>query len=248
MKRLRYQTGQGLNIQDIRAPHLSEFLGMVGKLGGSPRGSGERAVISKDVGNLFICVVVLRVLGLKVADDISLTPLLDEEGTNEAILSGKTVCFIDRAPSPLTSTVLASSIDSNSFTGSTCCWRMKSAMATTDLWPLYSRFIIIPLRNNFKVGYLLMRYRWAMSATEKLGEGKQISRWRGRRNGQGRLDKEGRRQLNRGLKTLPSVGSVLWSRTWKPPPPRGEQIFSLCRLNGWRRVHVAGVNLPAGRL
>lgn len=71
------------------------------------------------------------------------------------------VCF------PLTSKVWSSSIDCNSFTGSTCCWRMKSAIATTDLWPLYSLFIIIPLRNNFNVGYLEMRYRWAMSAAQK---------------------------------------------------------------------------------
>lgn len=55
---------------------------------GSPKGSQECAVISKDVGNLFIRVVVLGVLAFKVADDISLTPLLDEEGRNEADRSG----------------------------------------------------------------------------------------------------------------------------------------------------------------
>lgn len=74
---------------------------------------------------------------------------------------GNSVCL------PLTSTVLTSSIECISFTGSTCCWRMKSAMAATDLWPLYSLFIIIPLRNNFNVGYLVIRYRWAMSATPR---------------------------------------------------------------------------------
>lgn len=42
---------------------------------GSPKGSQECAVISKDVGNLFIRVVVIGVLAFKVADDISLTPL-----------------------------------------------------------------------------------------------------------------------------------------------------------------------------
>lgn len=103
------------------------------KLGGSPKGSGESAVISKDVGNLLVRVVVIGVLGFKVADDIPLAPLLDEEGRNEATLSDKTVYFIDRARSPLASTVFVSSAESNSFTGSTCCWRMKSAMATTDL-------------------------------------------------------------------------------------------------------------------
>lgn len=42
---------------------------------GSPKGSQECAVISEDVGNLFIRVVVIGVLAFKVADDISLTPL-----------------------------------------------------------------------------------------------------------------------------------------------------------------------------
>lgn len=72
---------------------------------------------------------------------------------------------------PLTSRDLNSSIVWISFTGSTCCWRMKSAMAVTDLWPLYSLFIIIPLRNSFSVGYLVMRYRWAMSAAQRKRKG-----------------------------------------------------------------------------
>ncbi len=56
----------------------------------------------------------------------------------------------------LTSVVLISSRLSTAFIGSTFCWRMKSAMAVTDLWPLYSRFIIIPFLNSFSVGYLLI--------------------------------------------------------------------------------------------
>lgn len=53
-------------------------------VGGSPEGSQERAVISKDVGNLFVRVVVIGVLALKVTDDVPLTPLREKEGRNEA--------------------------------------------------------------------------------------------------------------------------------------------------------------------
>lgn len=66
--------------------HLNAFLGRDLKTGGSPKGSQECAVISKDVGNLFIRVVVIGVLVVKVTDDISLTPLLDKEWRVEAIL------------------------------------------------------------------------------------------------------------------------------------------------------------------
>lgn len=62
--------------------HLNELLGRDLKIGGSPKRSQECAVISKDVGNLFIRVVVIGVLVFKVTDDISLTPLLDKEGRN----------------------------------------------------------------------------------------------------------------------------------------------------------------------
>lgn len=58
--------------------HMSEPWGRDLKMGGSPKGSRECAVISKDVGNLFIRVVVIRVLVVKVTDDISLTPLLNK--------------------------------------------------------------------------------------------------------------------------------------------------------------------------
>lgn len=77
------------NIQDIWAP-FEWILGKGSEEGGSPKGSRECAVIPKDVGNLFIRVVVIGVLVFKVTDDISLTPLSDKEGRNEAILFDKT--------------------------------------------------------------------------------------------------------------------------------------------------------------
>lgn len=48
-------------------------------MGVSPNGSQECAVISKDVGNFFICVVVIGVLFFKVTYDVSLAPLLNRE-------------------------------------------------------------------------------------------------------------------------------------------------------------------------
>lgn len=57
--------------------------------GGSPEGSQECAVISKDVGNLFVGVVVVRVPGFKVADDIPLTPLSDQEQRNSTLSSDR---------------------------------------------------------------------------------------------------------------------------------------------------------------
>lgn len=47
--------------------------------GVSPKGCQECAVVSEDVGNFLVCVVVVRVLLLKVADDVSLAPLLGDK-------------------------------------------------------------------------------------------------------------------------------------------------------------------------
>lgn len=44
--------------------------------GVSPEGCQECAVVSEDVGNFLVCVVVIRVLLLKVADDVPLAPLI----------------------------------------------------------------------------------------------------------------------------------------------------------------------------
>lgn len=112
--------------------------------------------------------------------------------------------------------------------------------------PIAKQFQCRVLIDAVPLGYV--RYK------ERLSREKQINWWRGRgRDTWGWMDKERRQQLHLGLKTLPSVSSALWSLTWKPPPPpptapRREQIFSLCTLNGWLRVRVADVNLPAGRL
>lgn len=64
----------------------------------------------------------------------------------------------------LTSTLFTSSRLWISVIGSTFCCRMKSAIAVTDLWPRYSLFIIIPFLKSFRVGYLLILYRCAISA------------------------------------------------------------------------------------
>lgn len=145
------------------------FIWRIMENGFSPKCSQESAVVSKDVGNFSVCVVVIWVLCFKVTYDVSLAPLLNKE-TNIFIYNNRKFCNVLQtlcACVSLTSTALTSSNECISFTGSTCCWRMKSAMAATDLWPLYSLFIIIPLRNNFNVGYLVMRYLWAMSATQR---------------------------------------------------------------------------------
>ncbi len=67
----------------------------------SPEGSRERAVISKDVGNFFICVVVIGVLFFKEAYDVSLAPLLNGKAPKSVekrchfILQRNSQCFID---------------------------------------------------------------------------------------------------------------------------------------------------------
>lgn len=218
------QVSNRLNIQDIWAP-FEWIPGNGWKSGGSPKGSGESAVVSKDVGNLFKRVVVLRVLGLKVADDISLAPLLGGERRNEAILSGKTAYFTDGA--------LATHIHSvGLFHRQQLLHGVNLLLADEvgdgDHWPLTP---VLPLHHHpvaeqLQRGVLIdavplgdVRYG------EKLGGGKQIGWWRGRRNGW-------IRRGGGGLKTLPSVSSALWSHTWKlaPPPPAGSK-YSLCA--GW---------------
>lgn len=55
-------------------------------MGASPQSSQECAVISKDVGNFFICAVVIGVLCFKVTYDVSLASLLKMEGKERLIL------------------------------------------------------------------------------------------------------------------------------------------------------------------
>lgn len=58
-------------------PLLSLFFVFRG--GVSPEGCQKCAVISEDVGNFLIRVVVVRVLLLKVADDVPLAPLIGDK-------------------------------------------------------------------------------------------------------------------------------------------------------------------------
>lgn len=45
----------------------------------SPEGCQERAVVSEDVGNFLVRVVVVRVFLLKVAYDVPLAPLIGDK-------------------------------------------------------------------------------------------------------------------------------------------------------------------------
>lgn len=85
LKTNRAQTSRKPSGQRPKTQHAWATGGAGVAAGASPEGSQERAVISKDVGDLFVGVVVVRVPGFKVADDVPLTPLSDQEQRNSAL-------------------------------------------------------------------------------------------------------------------------------------------------------------------
>lgn len=62
-----------------RIQDFIELLCSTTRSGVSPEGRQEGAVVSEDVGNFLVCVEVVRVLFLKVADDVPLASLLGEK-------------------------------------------------------------------------------------------------------------------------------------------------------------------------